>query len=617
MQTKYTFYVYRKNGNAESFIEMPFSIIDNTPLNLGDKIITINEYSKIAVKFESDDNNAILKIDSSFSEKPLLLNPSNHIVTLSQSGDHDDMFTPGYYSVNISASFKVYRGLYFINSQSVTWDGLVNLRKYLEKIMSGLSRNLYLERMTGQKAIYGEEEYSITKMYYYINNNIAKVINSIEGITKNPISDIEKGYKERYYTKKQDAKSQRWLCTKGLNKNSNIYAPDIVFEKYSFLNRDIEENRFIKKIIQKNLETIIFIKDGYKSIYNNLIRETRDNVNLYNKNEAAFNILYNDREVSKEHKYRKREDLKFLKADIGKLEKHSNFVFEILINLRKIKAILLHYINETWLDDIFYSNKVVKVSQKILRDNRYYQIYDFYLNILAIEKNDPKSKKPNFPSKKTSKLFEYYSVSLVISILRNSGFKWISGWLADNSDSGFGLLNGEIPTNKPIVFIKDNLRIELVYEKEVETNITVINNNISDFVRTGSHYKPDIMVTLFNNETSKLLNAIVIEVKCRMSKNLQSKNGPTGAIEQAKDYYNFNYYDKEKKGGKKTSREVIDKVIIIYPKQDKVLKYPYDDIDLTFLQVEANDISDTSKHYGYEELKKEIDECFFISSDNI
>ncbi|AIY80820.1 hypothetical protein U728_1630 [Clostridium botulinum 202F] len=610
MQTKLTFFVYNDKdiliGDTKCLV-----IDDTTKEDLGDKVQVFSEYSKIAVKFESDDDNAMLEIDSSVSEEPLQLSPSDKIITLSEAEDHETMLTPGYYGINVITSVKTYKGLYFIDSKSVSWEGIINLRRYLETVMSGLSQNLYIQRMVGQKNIYGDENYSLNKMYSYIKNNIENVINSVDSIVKNPLTDIEKVYKEQYYTKRQDVKSQRWLCTKGLNKNRNVHMPDIVFEKRSFLNNDIPENCYTKQMLQSILEMILFIEGSYQLIKNNSNDKIKDKEDLYKRKEILYDRLKNDRVVSADHKGSKKRELKYLQDDIDKLRGQSIFIDETLMNLKKIKAMLVHYLNGTWLNDISYLNKILKVSQKLLKDNRYYQIYDFYLNILAIEQNDPKSRKPYFPSKKTSKLFEYYSVSLIISTLMNDGFKWDSGWLAENTDEG--LFNGEITTNKPIILIKEeeNLRIELVYEKEVEANTTVIDNNISDFVRmNGRHYKPDIMLSLFDMETGELLKAIVVEVKCCMSRNLQSKNGPSRAIEQVKDYYNFGYYDKERKGKNKTIRGVIEEIIIIYPKQDKIIQYEYDDMNISFIQVEANDTLGITKHYGYDELKREIDSCF-------
>lgn len=612
MQTKLIFYVsYFVNKKQETFKKYLY-IDDSTDINLGDEVVVFNEYNKISINFESDDENAVLEIDSSISDYPLQLKPSDEIITLCEGGEYSDyMLTPGYYGIGITVASKTYKGLYHINPQSISNNGLINLRRYLETIMSGLSQNLYIQRMNGQKNIYGDEESSIYKMYFHINNSILNVINSIENIIKNPLTDINKEYREQYCTKRQDIKSQRWLCTKGLNKNKNIYMPDIVFEKYSRLTNNIYENRYIKKIIKKILDRIIFVENEYSKIYLNSINTVKDKTDIYEQKEVDFNILNSDKVVSKEHKYDKREELKYLKNDIDKLKEHTLFINGILSNLKKFKAIFLHYINETWLNDIVCYDKEQKVSQKIFKDNRYYQIYNFYYNLLDIDKKDTTRKKPYFPSKKTSKLFEYYSVILVINILRESEFNWESGWLADSVNEE--LFSGEIVTNTPMIFKKDNLRFEITYEKEVELNLTVINNNISDFIRMNSrHYKPDILIALFDENTGDLLKSMIIEVKCRMSKYLQSKNGPSGAIEQARNYYNLGYYDKNKEGRDKARRSIIDEVIIIYPKQSKSIRYEYCDMILPFIQVEANDNSDVTTHYGYEELKNELSDCFQI-----
>lgn len=118
------------------------------------------------------------------------------VVTLCSAGDYDDMLTPGYYGVNVSAYSKNYNGFYYIQPKNISKYGLINLRQYLEKVMAGLSQNLYIQRMIGQRNVYGDGNYSIFKLYRYINNNIQNVISSIESIVKNPITDLIKDYKE-------------------------------------------------------------------------------------------------------------------------------------------------------------------------------------------------------------------------------------------------------------------------------------------------------------------------------------------------------------------------------------------------------------------------------------
>ncbi|MDF2884429.1 MAG: hypothetical protein K0R54_4996 [Clostridiaceae bacterium] len=615
MQTKLTFCSYTINNGriVQTYEKEPIIINESSNEKLQDKTLIFSEYDKIIIKFESDDDNAFLEIDSSMSEYPLQIKSSDEIVVLTEAGAHESMLTPGYYGIRVITSFKTYTGLYLIKSKSVDWDGIVNLRRYLETVMAGLSQNLYIQRMVGQKNVYGDENYSISKMYSYIKNNIESVINSIDSIIKNPLTDVKKEYKEQYYSKKSDLKSQRWLCTKGLNKNKNIHFPDIVYEKKSFLNKDTTENCYTKQILQKILEYVISFESSYQIVNNDLIKTIEKKTKKYNSEKIMFEKVRDDRIVSPEHKYNKGKELEFLKNDIYKLIERSKFMEETMLILRKIKAMLLRYINETWLNEISYLNKRLKLSQKILKDNRYYQIYDFYLNLCAIEQDEPKTRKPYFPSKNSPKLFEYYSVVLVINILMNNRFEWKNGWLANNV--GEELFNGEIPTDKPLVFIsKDSAyRIEVLYEKIVQSNTTVMENNISDFVRmNATHYKPDIMVSMFDNKTGELIKTVVVEVKCCKSDNLQTKNGPSKAIEQVKNYYNFGYYDKEIIGRNKTKRAVVEEIIILYPKQEKVIQYQYDDLPLCFIQIEANDLDDVTKHYGYSEFENEVMSCLAI-----
>lgn len=267
---------------------------------------------------------------------------------------------------------------------------------------------------------------------------------------------------------------------------------------------------------------------------------------------------------------------------------------------------MLYYSNNTWLNELSYNPRIIKFPYKIFKDNRYFQLYNFHNNIVSVDNSNVSDRKPYFPSKKTSKLFEYYAVILAIEILRNNGLNWVSGWIADTKNEE--LFNGEIPTNEPMIFEKDNLKCELFYEKIVRQDIEIVSSNTSDFVRINArHYEPDIIIALFDKEKHTLLKSVVIEVKCVISRNLYSNNGPTKAIEQAKDYYNFGYYDKNIRAKNKTRRGVVEEIIIIYPKQNKKITYDYGDINLSFIQVEANESKDITNHYGYDELKDAIE----------
>lgn len=607
MQTKVTFLVYNKDnhviGNPQKII-----IDEFTKENLGDRVAIFYEYNKIVVSFESTDPNALLIIDSSTSEIPVQLTTKDKYLVLSGAGDHDIMLTPGYYGIQVITSDGMYNGLYLINPTSVSWNGLINLRNYLEKVMIGLSQNLYIQRMTGEKNIYGDNDYSLNKLYSYIISNIETVLNNVENIIKNPLSDIDKSYKEQHYSMRQDMKSQKWLSSKGINKNRNPYVPEVVYEKHTFLNRNIYENQWIKKILGRTIEILCDMESKYIVILSEFSRKVNLKEIDLNEKTLKYNSIINDAIVSSEHKHSIGRELQFIKNDLNKLKSNKIFILDIISNLEKIKSILVHYLNQTWFRGICDNMTINKVTKKMLKDNRYFILYDFYNNIISFKDNESVDRKPYFPSKRTSKLFEYYAVVMVIEILEDCGFEWESGWLRDVENQE--MFNGEIPTNKPIIFSKDNIICEVFYEKEVKQNIDVVSNNISDFVRMSArHNKPDILISLFDKETHSFIKSTVVEVKCRMSKYLYSDNGPTIAIEQAKDYYSFGYYDKNKLGKDKTRRTAIEEIIIIYPKQEKKVIYDYDDINLSFIQVEASEKADITKHYGYNELKRELKEC--------
>ncbi|WP_426349399.1 hypothetical protein ACPWSR_16920 [Alloiococcus sp. CFN-8] len=597
------------NKNDYSIGNPQIVVIDEfTKEDLGDNVATFKEYNKIVVSFESTDPNAILIIDSSTSEMPVKLTTNDKSLVLSGAGDHDIMLTPGYFGIQVVTTDGIYNGLYLIEPTSVLWNGLINLRNQLEKVMVGLSQNLYIQRMTGQKNIYGDNDYSLNKLYSYIISNIDTVFNIIESIIKNPLSDIDKLYKEQHYSVRQDMKSQKWLSSKGINKNKNLFVPDVVYEKHTFLNRNIAENQWIKKILNKTIEILCDMESKYIVILNEFSKKIYLKEIDLTEITLKHNSIFNDSIISPDHKYSVRKEKEFIETELNKLKSNRAFITDIISNLEKTKAIFLHFLNETWFREIFGNLSLTKVSQKMLKDNRYFVIYDFYRNLISLENNESIDRKPYFPSKKTSKLFEYYAVVMVIEILQDYGFDWESGWLRDMINEE--IFNGEIPTNEPIIFSKDNIICELFYEKEIRQNIDVVSNGISDFIRMSArHYKPDILISLFDKETHELKKAAVVEVKCSMSKNLQSSKGPTKAIEHAKDYYSFCYYDKNKPGKNKTRREVIEEIIIIYPKQDKKIIYDYNDINLSFIQVEALENQDITKHFGYDELKKELKEC--------
>jgi hypothetical protein len=604
-QTKISFQSYGySQGNLT---KSKYLKIDSDNVNiLNCEELIFNEYNSLKVVFESEDENALLEIYNDTEDGSKILKPGE-TDWISQGNTNEEMITPGYYSFNVLLSNISCKGIFFIKPNTVEWDGLINLRNYLETMARGLSKNLYNQRTSKENDDYGDITAPAFKMYYYIINNYENFIRYVQDIVKRPLTGIKKEYREQNYSLRQDIKSQRWLSGKGAAKNRNVLAPEITYEVHSVLMYDNLENKYIKKILIHITEIIFELEKRYLNIHTKLNEEVlKQREELLDKKTSILNIE-NIRSVSKGYKYREKKSIEVFQINLGKTEDKLQFIKEVLNELQKIKSLITHYTNETWLKDIGVPTRTTKLPLNLLKEGRYGNVYNFYKELMALEDNDQPSESIFFPDKATYKLFEFYIVSLTINILMDLGFIWTKGWLADNKDGE--LYNGEIPKNSPLTFInsKSNLKCELVYEKDVEDNNVVMNGNGKDFIRMGStHYKPDMIVAFYRLDTDKIITSCIVEAKCCKAAYLYNKKGPTSAIEQVKSYYGFAYYDKSLEKRKRVNRFIVEKTIIVYPKQDKSIEYEYDDMDLKFIQLEAADSEDLNHHFGYNTLKEEL-----------
>lgn len=608
MLTKIVFDVYNKS-NIKIFSE-GVQIISRDTKEID--VVQCAEYCRIDISLYSDDDNAYLKvysIDDIRGAEDIII-PNNQKKTICNFENHKNKLVPGYYCYKLYLSDREINGIYFIKPSSVSWEGLINLREFLNSYLSGLAMNIYMYRKTNKFKKNTSLPPNIYIRYLYIQKNAEMLINNIKQIVNNPLTDLKKKYKESYYATNFDNKSQKWLVTKGILKNTNIYVPELVYSKHAMVDIDIPENRWVKKIIKSiiyfifNIENKIQIQIKQKE---NNIEEKKKRVDELKK---QFEFLKQSINAGEGRKYEIKTDIRYTIEDIKVVEKKHKLLHMKLLKIRKLKALLISFNKETWLEQICQEEQMVEPTIKLFKDYRYFMLYNFYRDIENLDMMESKFKDIRFSYKDTPTLFEYYAVLLVIEILRDIGFDWIKGWLAD---SMFVVTHSvTLPTEEPFIFLSENknIRIELYYEKEIRPDSEVMNANMSDFIR-GSlrHYKPDILLATFDNSTNELLTSMIIEVKCYKSRYLvmEEKNIPSRVIEQVRDYSRIEYYD-IKKQRKNRANEAIDKVVVVYPRQNFPEEYPYDDRDIKFIQIEAND-KEVYKHYGYNELRNEIEEA--------
>lgn len=611
MQTEAIIYVWTKSNSFNDFscIGSNRIVVDNeTNLLREFKSCELYEYNGLSVKFSSCNPNDVLKIDSCLSDTPIKVKPGEE-VQLTSCGSNDLMFTPGFYGYSIESSLKTYKGVFFIKPSSIEWDNLINLTGYLENIFSGLSKNLYIQRMLGQDDTFTESNIPLIEIYNHIYKNRNILTNCINSIIQNPITNITKEYREQFNSTKLDGKSERWLFKKGYNKNQNWYVPEITLGKHSILSYDCVENMYVKKILSETIKIIEKLEVKYRQVYAQIIEKQSIKKFLLNESQKKLDtVLSKDYSIGKRYKGERKNQIISLSNEIPKLDKKICFFKNILDNLIKIKSTLIYFIHESWMKDLTNYYKVNRVSYGVLRDRRYYQLYNFYQTLLSLESNNKPSTKLNFSNKPTYKLFEYYSVVISIQSLLDLGFIWENGWLANNNE--ICSLNGEIPIEEPMIFINQekNFKAIMYYDKKIKMDTDVFADGKNDFGRGGSpNDNPDISIAFFDLKTEFFLKAFIIEVKCRKSKNLVSKNGPSEVMEQINSYFYLNFYDfKVENEDDACKIGKIDRVIALYPRQNNPVPIKKFGNKIKFIQIEASESPNISEHYGYNNLKNEF-----------
>lgn len=587
-------------GNRAEKLEKNIDLLNYPDRNLGNQFIEFKEHCKVTIKLSSNSLISQLEIEGYDVESYNVLNPGDE-VTISPGGDLDNMLVPGYYSIRVKSNNIWYEGYYKVVPSSMEWDGLINLRKNLESVISGLSYNIYAERQgnTGGEII--TKDIHVFEVFRYIERNWNNIFTNLEYICRNPIVDIEKKYSKREYSKKQDSKSQRWLLKYDKQKDSGNLGKSLFFEKHCYLTDNIKENYVLKNILGEFYDILNNLTIQYSMIKTDLhekIEILESEKNELQKQLTFSSNLFNVDKAKSDYS-------SLIKSKVKNIEEYReslNSINQYCSKAKMYKGVISYFRNETFLKYVDYDSRYSRPSNNFLRNKNYNQIYNIYrelknMKIEGVNRN-------MFPHKKTSKLFEIYSFIIIKNIFEEMGFRWTRGWLksVDNVLSCSGdLLQGDI-----VVLEKGNYKIELVFDKEYRTSNSVIGSEESQLFATGNSRRPDITVLVYEN--NRLLRGLIVEVKCRRKNYLYMDGISTDVMNQLEDYYNFKYYDGQKKQVDIKS-EAITKIIVIYPKQSGPCKFNAGIYRFPFIQINPADLGE--EIYGYDELKEEIEEFLY------
>lgn len=572
--------------------EVVFQATSLSEIRFNNNMFNFKEYDKIELIFESNIENAVLKVET-FLDDDLIELYNGESVYLSHGGDSDKMFPPGFYSIELYVDYNCYKGLYSIEPNSINYKSLLNIKETLESMCTGLSSNIFYER-SSYDFIDSDVLNLNLLMFNYIESSSKDISFNLSSILKNPIDNLEKQYQTKLYSKKVDSKSIRWKNSKGISHNSNAYK-----EKHCFLSYDTRENMLLKSICER---LVYYISHMEKSLKNNLYyleckKDTinKDLIKLKELQRKLSNINNTQR-----RKIEVSQDISILEKELSKYIDKINKLNNSIKNLIHSKLTILLFLEQEWVRIINSSNDI-KPTKKFIKRPDYNFFYNLYLNIF--EKNKKREIVTSFSSKKTSLLYELYSFICTITILQENDFEWIDGWLKSQKDSSY--FNCDLDSGETIIFQKDNIKLELTYDYTIPRASEIKGNNISQIVASNSNRrKPDILISIYKDNV--FIKSMIIEVKYRKEAYIYNKNGETDVIHQLKEYRNLDFYDGNKL--KVSDIRPIQKVLVVYPYcEEKVFKE--DIYGFTFISLMPNE---NNEIIGYNTLYNEVNEFLQI-----
>ncbi|MEW4369741.1 DUF2357 domain-containing protein [Paenibacillus kandeliae] len=567
-------------------------------------IIAFKEYEGIQLEFLSSDPEDLMLVEVPNGEPYKEFQVGDKKI-LTETRNDEDILVPGDYLVIVKTKKETYESLYRISPKNMDWDRLMNLRDYLEKKVMGLSHNL-LKSQGGSLETEFEHAPHILMIYQHIKKNSPKLFRSIEDILKDPIKSVVQNYRQKNYSRKPDIKSQRWLSRKGSTKNANHIVPNFFFEKHTELTENNLENRWVKHILKVTKQNLNKIDSLYK-LENTLKKE-----NLYNKNKEIEGYENRIKKLNNSLGYdgtkkdltklinRGKEESKSILDNLLRIEKNSS-------EIAKITSKISRYEQETFLGKIDGFKSDRKVSVNIFKDSRYNTIYRFYKQIESINRKTSSAKQITFPYKRTSLLFEYYVLCLLIEVIQTNDFDWISGWLADNNDPSLGMNELMAGTLLKFENIERGFSIELAYD----TQILPSNSENKSYFQANNNRTPDFRIAIYNKE-GIFIDGLILDAKYRHHKYLWSDSEENDVMRQLNDYLRIWHYNSV---SDKWNREAIQKVIAIYPKQDGVPSYFEKNSNmLSFLQIEPSDPDSDDEPFGYRKMEEIINRFLMKST---
>ncbi|MED4455127.1 DUF2357 domain-containing protein [Metabacillus fastidiosus] len=470
----------------------------------GESVITLTENVDLTVLFTCIESNAAFYMDGldtlpetlvKEDEKgEVYLSPSDKEQALFTNKDYENNYSfypliPGFYRIKVEVRNKSFYALIRVKPKQLfkeQWELMIN---EIEETLHGLAQDLVRRNSNINTDGDSPIPTSFMRQWFLLNNHKSKILNAVEEIKKSPRHHILKKYElvPKALAKRIDGVSIKYM-------SQHPEKRDVFKEPKPILGYNLPENRWL-------LHMVVHLATITNSLYNF----------LFSYEETVEAEIVNLKKWGKSAEVRLRTKHKVL-----------NRVREMRNNVRQFRSVWNNLLIVPWFEDVSKSLPR-EMPMALSMDNRYRTIYKIYCDMKIEEYSISLDPAYNYHWKRTDYLYEIWGYIQVIRafVSEELGFKPSKGWLYDTQNLDEGLVIPELTPGSYVEFIKDNLRIRVVYEEELPSSPDGTSMD-KPLYTSSPHYLPDCRIDVFDE--NGYIGSLLLDFKYRPKESIWNRN---------------------------------------------------------------------------------------------
>lgn len=507
------------------------------------------------------------------------LSSDKSLVTLYENGaNQDDNSYPwrcGSYHFEVVYDGRSYFGGFTIVPKNVTTAQLEHIREYINSYVLGLTEDDLSYKKT--VATLGDaDRYSYWRYFQWYAQQERLILQALNLIEQH--SRIQR--KRTYVVQKEPRRIDRHSVRLQHSFKGGIY------QDVRFINRRLDEdwdtaaNRLVKyrvnKIVRYMTSATVFLREVITNHQEERDHLLADHDDLQND----MTVIRNQKNTTESSLMRLRHALLGKEKKLEKVEETIDSLKQLAERISTYKKSLVATISAPFWGAVAAvpakNDTSASVGWARASAGSGYELFNRLWEQserLFNEVNDMQAMP--FPVfKPTYLLYEYYVFFVLIEAFSEVGFTPPEGNLSEQLSNFYS--HGRLEEGTKVTVIKENKRIDVVYNEYIQPNEKLALEKDSYFYSMSEHREPDIRVDQYCQVGAEWVysSSIIFEVKYSPLYNIWNPpgKGETAAMEQLAGYTSINYISR----AGNYNHHPIKKIICVYPgAEQKDIVFPF------------------------------------------